>query len=270
MYPFLLCLIILFAASTIGYGLTAPRRNMFEKSVMGEYFHIYRAFWRSHICANDSTPALLECPEECDAATQSIDDCSCGVNALLTDGRTTWENIYPCVLVDEKRAIFDAVMPEELLEDMVTFMATSSVLHGDMIESSSPADIIFWLIHPSIERMLAAKRLPTVTAMGNTEFTKWDVVDGSNETWLEYSPYTFEAGENGYYTDGYTCTGHAASDPVLTWKLPLTDAVLASADADGDGEISNWDYYLALDPNLSDGNDYVWDNFDWNHCSDLA
>lgn len=55
-----------------------------------------------------------------------------------------------------------AVMPPELLEDMVNMIARNSLLHGDMIESSSPADIIFWLVHPALDRMLAAKRLPNV------------------------------------------------------------------------------------------------------------
>ena len=41
-------------------------------------------------------------------------------------------------------------------------IARNSLLHGDMIESSSPADIVFWLVHPALDRMLAAKRLPNV------------------------------------------------------------------------------------------------------------
>ena len=57
-----------FDASNWGYGLKAPRKAMFEKSIMGEYFHIFRAFWRSHMCAVDGSPALLECPDTCDAA----------------------------------------------------------------------------------------------------------------------------------------------------------------------------------------------------------
>ena len=31
-----------------------------------------------------------------------------------------------------------------------------------MIESASTADVLFWMIHPAIERLLAAKRLPEV------------------------------------------------------------------------------------------------------------
>jgi hypothetical protein len=38
------------------------------------------------------------------------------------------------------------------------------------------------------------------------------------------------------------------------------------ADTNGDKVISNWEFFLALDPNNIDGNDYVFDNFDWEHC----
>ena len=41
-------------------------------------------------------------------------------------------------------------MPDELSSDIVYMMATSSVLEGEMIESSSPADIIFWLVRETI------------------------------------------------------------------------------------------------------------------------
>ena len=33
------------------WGMNAPRKAMVETAIMGEYFHIYRSFWRSHMCA---------------------------------------------------------------------------------------------------------------------------------------------------------------------------------------------------------------------------
>ena len=38
------------------------------------------------------------------------------------------------------------------------------------------------------------------------------------------------------------------------------------ADADGDGNVTNWEFYMALDPNSAYLNDYVFDNFLWDHC----
>ena len=134
-----------FDSANWGYGLKAPRRGMFEKSIMGEYFHIFRAFWRSHMCAVDGTPGLLECPDTCDAgaiasalglevggsgssidmtgagdssglgqdaytpasATRIISECPCQVNKLI-NGSTTWNNVYPCVVATTKQPVFDA------------------------------------------------------------------------------------------------------------------------------------------------------------------
>jgi hypothetical protein len=44
-----------------------------------------------------------------------------------------------------------------------------------MMESASPSDILFWVVHPAIDRLLSAKRLSAVTYMGDEsqEFMKW-------------------------------------------------------------------------------------------------
>jgi Ca2+-binding EF-hand superfamily protein len=39
-------------------------------------------------------------------------------------------------------------------------------------------------------------------------------------------------------------------------------------DENGDGNISNWEFFQALDPNNLYGNDYVFDNFKWDHCQE--
>lgn len=251
------------------WGYTAQRRLMFETAIMGEYFHIYRSFWRSHVCAVDNSYALLECPDECDPDKTPFEECTCSVPKLVS-GETSWQNMYPCLLNSESnQLVFNATMPDEMLKDLVYMIATSSVLEGEMIESASTADITFWLIHPVIERLLAAKRLTTVTKMGDTEFSKWNVVDGSNETWLAYSYYNLEEGQNLYHPDAYTCAGHTADDPALPDAMPYTSAIDDSADLNGDGVISNWEFYLVLNPNDRDANDYVFDNFDWDHCTNV-
>jgi hypothetical protein len=125
---------------------------------------------------------------------------------------------------------------------------------------------MFWIIHPAIERLLQAKRLPGVTNMGGTEFYKWPVVDGSNETWLQYSYYTFESGVNPHFKDKYECYGHGKDDVVLKDMLPMTPTAEAYADRDGDGVVTNWEFYLTLDPNVMEASDYVFDNFKWDHC----
>lgn len=249
------------------WGTVAQRREMFENSVMGEYYHLYRMLWRSHMCAADQQSALLECPEHCDLDTP-FENCTCSVNKLST-GETTWQNVFPCIIGSGNHETVNATWPEEMMIDLVYLVATSSVLEGEMIESASTADIIFWLVHPVIERLLAAKRIPTVTDMAGVDFYKWPVVDGSNETWLTYSYYDLEEGANAYHPEAYTCVGNRPEDFALTVELPFTPAISASGDLDGDGYITNWDFYIALDPNNKDANDYVFDHFSWDHCSNL-
>jgi hypothetical protein len=146
------------------YGLVAPRKMMLDRVVMGEYFHIYRSLWRSHMCSRDSTVQLLVCPESCDQNTP-LDECTCSVPGL-EDGTTDWEDVLPCVVNADRLVFFDAFWSREMLEDLVKFVSNTPLIEGEMLEAASPADIVFWLIHPGVERLLAAKRLTTVTHMG--------------------------------------------------------------------------------------------------------
>ena len=94
---------------------------------MGESFHIYRSFWRSHMCAVDGAFSLLECPESCESDTP-FEDCTCSVNKIST-GETDWKNIFPCVINREaNRDLFSWVFPEEMLKEMIEMMATTAVL----------------------------------------------------------------------------------------------------------------------------------------------
>jgi squalene-hopene/tetraprenyl-beta-curcumene cyclase len=77
--------------------------------------------------------------------------------------------------------------------------------------------------------------------MGEIKFDKWASVDGSNETWLSYSYYTQDEGENAYYKDAYTCVGHAADEP------SLVRARRSIAEAGGPWAVNSFTrFYLAL------------------------
>ena len=65
------------------WGNIAPRRVMVETAVMGEYFHIYRSFWRSHMCAVDGLPHYLKCADNCTDDTPYT-QCTCQVDALVS------------------------------------------------------------------------------------------------------------------------------------------------------------------------------------------
>ena len=77
-----------------------------------------------------------------------------------------------------------------------------------------------------------------------------------------------EENENNYWTEAYTCTGHDVDDAALPASLPWLDGFEELADTDGDGIITNWEYYLAINPNNEDGLDYIFGDFEWSHCQD--
>ncbi len=104
--------------------------------------------------------------------------------------------------------------------------------------------------------------------MADTSFLAWKSEDGSEEEWLSYSYYSLEKNQNSYFPDAYTCTGHEATDRVLPSRLSYLPDFPSLADVDNDGIITNWEYFIAADPNNIDGVDYVYDNFEWSHCVD--
>lgn len=247
------------------WGTQGPRRTMLENMVMGEYFHVYKSLWRSHMCSRDGSPNLLVCPENCDGSQE----CKCQVESLV-NGTTDWENVYDCILSGRSQMVFNKIFPEEFIIDMVYLLSTMSSIEGEMLESSSPIDILFWVIHPTIERLLAAKRVDAYVDYGGTPIYRWPTIDGSQETWYSFSYFSLEENENAYWPEAYTCVGHDATDSVLPASLPLLDGFSEFADTDGDGIITNWEYYIAINPNNGDGLDYIFDNFEWSHCSTLS
>ena len=152
------------------------------------------------------------------------------------------------------------------MESFFSLLGSRNTQEKEIVHSGSPSDIMFWIIHPVIERMLAAKRVSSVTKMGDKTFFKWGPeMDTDKANWLSYSYYNLAAGANKFHPEEYTCTGHAADDYALPEKLPYT-ALIMSSDKNGDGHISNWEFLAALDPNNVHANDYVFDNFEWSHC----
>lgn len=245
-------------------GFKSPRKTVVERFVISEYFHIYRSLWRSHMCSANNIGALLECPESCDQDTP-FEQCQCSV-PKLESGEITMDEIIPCIFAQAAYRYVNATMPVEMIEDLVKLVTTASVLEGEMLESASTADPLFWIIHPAIERLLAAKRLASVKKMGSSTFEP--LLHLKKSDWLTYSYYNLKKNENQYHPEEYICTGHAPDDPALPGGISLayTRAIGNIADSNHDGVITNWEFLVAIDPNNVDGNDYVFDNFDWSHC----
>jgi len=206
---------------------------------------------------------LPQCPKEC-AQDTPVEECACTVPGLV-EGTTDWEDVLSCVINANRLVFFQAFWPRDMLRDLVIFVATTPLVEGEMLEAASPADIMFWMIHPAVERLLAAKRVTTKTVMGNQKVTEWR---GQEEEWMAFSYYSQAAGENPTYPEAYTCYGHGPDDAVLPDGLPLLEGYADLADTNRDGMVTNWEYYLAIDPNNVEGADYVFNHFKWDHCSE--
>lgn len=117
-------------------------------------------------------------------------------------------------------------------------MAGSSAVTGDLLQSSAPVDPLFWIIHPSIERVWQWKRLSSC-------------------------PYEYSwASGSSVYSQ---CSGHDAED-----VLPFSEMTAQSSHTAGSGQFSdltNAEIYALLDP-TDNAMNYIYDSFEWSHCSE--
>jgi hypothetical protein len=130
--------------------------------------------------------------------------------------------------------------------------AASRIYPGDHIESASPADPSFWVIHPTLERLLQAKLMA-----GGFD----------NEVWPKDSAKSFVC-NGAECTDGATglagyfsncCYGHYEDSQLL-------DAI--SGDPKTFYGPTNGEVMAATDPRLdSYSMSYIYDSFEWTHCT---
>lgn len=235
--------------------------DLFQEKIHREFFHMYRMLWRSQTCAKDGEPLHLDCPETCGLETdQSECLCTC-LGSLDDDGNDAkdfdWENVEPCMYASNKtKTLMHEILSEEMREDMTRMVCTAGAKEGQQLESASPLDIVFWMIHPVLDRLATAKRLATAGAVIPFGSGMGYVSPFSSEEWVEYSYYS---------TDDYKCPGHGRNDLVLS-GIPMLQWIEKQVPG-GNANMTNWDFYAATDPAEFERVDYIYDNFLWDHCS---
>lgn len=253
------------------YGAKAgAMMSHFRDVILGEYFHFYRMLYRSHTCSSHFQ--MLQCDTQCEESDRG---CTCSL-AGLTQGQYTHDDVTQCIVKSTNTAyyVITKLWPKEMLHDFIDTVSNYPLYEGDMLESASPADPLFWVIHPTIERVLQLKLQDYSDApkdfqrgnLGRTEFKPWDK---SAWDWLDYSTYTFGVGENqAFPNDAYTCSGHAATDEAMPSGGPgkYLPGFAGRADTNKDGTVSNMEYMQAIDPNDPMSLDYVYDSLEWSHC----
>ena len=183
---------------------------------------------------------LRICPDFCSTDTDAS-ECKCGcpdlpafeANVTLLKEKLFNTKIIPSPqLIDAIATITDRDEDGVEKANLVAYvLCNANVYVGDQLESGSPADISFWPIHPTIERLWMWKKL-------RHGFT--------DEKWVDSTT-------NSIFGD--SCTGHAQEDmiayPFKLWDEP-TRAML----------YSNEELYSIADPSTS-RLPYVYDNFKW-------
>ncbi len=246
----------------------------FNDVILGEYFHFYRMLYRSHTCS--SIFQMLQCDEDCEPENER--ECTCSLKGM-SQGLYTYEDVLPCIISDTNKAyyVFTELWPKQMQKDFIHMVSEYPIREGDMLESASPADPLFWVIHPTIERVLQLKTQdysdapPDFTrgSLGNTQFSTWDRTKEGVWEWLEYSTYTFGKGDNLAFPAGsFTCSGHGADDEAMPGGGPgdYLPGFKVYADANKDGKVSNMEFMNAINPNDPKSLDYVYDTLEWSHC----
>uniref|UniRef100_A0A7S2XX74 Tyrosinase copper-binding domain-containing protein n=1 Tax=Fibrocapsa japonica TaxID=94617 RepID=A0A7S2XX74_9STRA len=188
---------------------------------------------------------LLTCPEKCEPETPYEECmCSCGDEAELRkrlDDPKEFDNFmagltdYPgrWSLFNEDSWGSTEELDRQNKKEFFVQLCGSGLYVGEQAESSSPADIIFWTIHPGIDHL-----------------THWFLL---NKEWKDPTWST----ENHYwYTSIDECYGHGPYD-VLQWTLPGSTKTY-----------SNLEWIALSNPGPAGAYalPFVYDSFAWSHC----
>eukprot|EP01033_Poteriospumella_lacustris_P003082 gene3082-2258_t len=132
----------------------------------------------------------------------------------------------------------------------------SQIFTGDHLESASPADPSFWVIHPTIERLFHAKLMS-----GGFVTDYWPIhVNESQSTYVcaKNACYNATTGSYDYHTD--CCYGHYRDDQTMDADVGSRAAYTGA---------TNYATFQATNPTSIETYQmpYIYDTFTWDHCT---
>ena len=181
-----------------------------------------------------------------------VQDSTCGFSC------TTDETEMTNFLFNMKNKL-ESYVPSGMSDDgwqaWVDFVCTGDggkIFSGDHLESASPADPSFWVIHPTLERLYHAKMMA-----GGFKDYSW-ATDAVNDFVCDKAEcYMDEYGGLGYWSE--CCYGHYESSQMLDFTTGNRSQHF------GDTNAAVMDI---TDPTSSDYRmPYIYDSFTWSHCS---
>jgi len=235
-----------YAAGELPLGAVAVRDSLLARldraglrnakdvtNIRGRTPHIPKDMWRK---------GLVECPDFCDPETTPLDECRCACPASQLE-RSEWDrDLFELYVGSALNARMLGQYSEEDLRKGIEIVCNAGILVGDEEQSSSPADPLFWPIHPTIERLY-----------------QWKMLNGGfeDDTWPETGNYNSPI----YVGTMAMCTGHNPND-LLPWKLRLGREQQARS-------YTNAELRNLIDPSSPEYQlPYVYDHFQWKHCAE--
>lgn len=118
---------------------------------------------------------------------------------------------------------------------------------GDQLESSSPVESLFWVIHPTMDRLIQYKQL-------TNPFTSLSYLNPSG-------------GKTVYcrYHKTSDCEGHHPGDLTFFKTMDFNMATRSFVTK----VFTNEELLSAINPLGNYSMQYVYDNFKWDHCEDV-
>ena len=197
--------------------------------------NVPKNLWRSH---------ALEMPEYCSMDTPQA-ECHliCQHNTSdLSFGETTFAD-------GGTFGMWVLELGRERYEAFLDVLCTTPWSPGEQMESASPADVSFWPIHPTMDRLLQYKRLakPFVNGTWARPHANPDPMAPDATQYCEYRKYG--------------CSGHHPWDITASKARALNETT-------GHFEerwLTNGELFHIMNPNEYYMH-YVYDNFEWSHC----
>eukprot|EP00640_Fibrocapsa_japonica_P000537 CAMPEP_0113952822 /NCGR_PEP_ID=MMETSP1339-20121228/90638_1 /TAXON_ID=94617 /ORGANISM="Fibrocapsa japonica" /LENGTH=1284 /DNA_ID=CAMNT_0000961487 /DNA_START=143 /DNA_END=3997 /DNA_ORIENTATION=- /assembly_acc=CAM_ASM_000762 len=186
---------------------------------------------------------LMECPTHCDMDTPMEECiCNCGEEEDLMERLSDpdmLDEFYVAAAAGKNKLSGEYTDDEK--KKFISIMCRAGTAIGDQLESASPADVVFWPIHPTIERL-----------------AQWRMMRAgfSDEDWPEEGNYRGTVKIDAEQA----CTGHGPND-LLPWQLNMDDG------DDYKKQYTNLQMYTAINPTQANFSlPFVYDQFKWDHC----
>jgi len=194
-----------------------------------------------HLTKEMYRKGFVVCPEYC-APTTPKEQCKCVCPQKDIDKIAADKELFNLYATATLGGAITNAYDDEALQKGIQVICDSGFLIGDQEESSAPADPLFWVIYPTVERLY-----------------KWKLLNGGfqDSTWPdEKGNYNAQI----YIGSSQTCSGHNPAD-VLPWAIALDGQTAPTT-------YSNSDLLSFLDVTGEYQLPYLYDKFEWTHCSD--